>query len=120
MKVRLSIILAAVAVAVSCMSTVRAEPVQRLAWRIYANRSPWDQGYYNPAWGQPHALVVPPTAELQSHYRWGVTGTDVTPIYHQFGRARPPVYLGPGSVPTPPQPWSTDQFGVYYIRGPWR
>jgi hypothetical protein len=82
---------------------------------------PWHGNYYDPAWGgSPVALVVPPTATLQTKYSWGVTNTDVVRIYHQFGRRYPGYYNGgPGFVPTPPQPGSTDQFGVYYVRGPW-
>jgi hypothetical protein len=82
---------------------------------------PWHGGYYDAAWGMPVALVVPPTAENQVHYNWGVGGMRVTPIQHQFERG----YPGPGAYnrswfrPTPPWPSSTDQFGDYYIRGPW-
>ena len=48
---------------------------------------PWHGAYYDPAWGgSPVALVVPPTAMLQTKYSWGVTNTDVVRIYHQFGR----------------------------------
>ncbi|HEX4131110.1 MAG TPA: hypothetical protein VHZ24_13805 [Pirellulales bacterium] len=95
-------------------------PIQRLGYRIVANNRPWHYGYYDPAWGQPHALVVPPTAENQVKYSWGVTGTTVTPIYHQFRRPYPGAWFGgPGILPAPAQPASTDQFGVYYVRGPW-
>jgi hypothetical protein len=86
-----------------------------------AARVAWHGSYYEPAWGMPLALVVPPTAESQSNYRWGVGGYRVTPIYHQFQRN----YPGPGSYdpasfrPTPAWPSDTDQFGVYYVRGPW-
>ena len=82
---------------------------------------PWHGGYYDNAWGMPVAVVVPPTAESQTHWGWGVGATRVTPIQHQFQRG----YPGPGSYnrswfrPTPPWPSSTDQFGDYYIRGPW-
>lgn len=82
---------------------------------------PWHGGYYDVAWGMPVAVVVPPTAENQTHLGWGVGATRVTPIQHQFQRG----YPGTGSFdrswfrPTPPWPSSTDQFGDYYIRGPW-
>jgi hypothetical protein len=82
---------------------------------------PWHGGYYDVAWGMPVAVVVPPTAESQSYYGWGVGATRVTPIQHQFERN----YPGPGVYdrswfrPTPPWPSSTDQLGDYYIRGPW-
>jgi len=86
-----------------------------------AQQVPWHGGYYHSAWGQPLALVVPPRAEAQTHWGWGVGGTRITPILHQFGRN----YPGPGYYdrrmfrPTPFRPTDTDQFGVYYIRGPW-
>ena len=82
---------------------------------------PWHGDYYDTAWGMPVAVLVPPTAESQTHWGWGVGATRVTPIQHQFQRG----YPGPGSYnrswfrPTPPWPSSTDQFGDYYIRGPW-
>lgn len=82
---------------------------------------PWHGAYYDPAWGAPVALVVPPTATLQTKWSWGVTNTKVMAIGHQFGRGYPgPYYGGPyGFMPTPPIPGATDQFGVYYVRGPW-
>ena len=89
--------------------------------RCQAQTYPWHGDYYDAAWGVPVALVVPPTAESQTHLGWGVGATRVTPIQHQFGRD----YPGPGAysrsrfLPTPPWPSSTDQLGDYYIRGPW-
>jgi hypothetical protein len=82
---------------------------------------PWDGGYYDVMWGQPVALVVPPTAELQTHYNWGVAQTSVTPIWHQYQRAYPGPYApgGRGFMAAPSIPSSTDQSGDYYIRGPW-
>jgi hypothetical protein len=80
----------------------------------------WACGYYHTMWGQPVALIVPPTAELQTHWNWGVAQTSVTPIWPQFSREFPgPYYGGRGFAPTPRWPSSTDQFGVYYVRGPW-
>jgi hypothetical protein len=80
----------------------------------------WHGDYYHSQWGRPVALVVPPTAGMQSHYAWGVAQTRRTPIYHQFQ----PEFPGYGSWPgqfrsTPLWPSDTDQFGVYYVRGPW-
>ena len=86
-----------------------------------AQTYPWHGGYYDVAWGTPVAVLVPPTAEAQTHWGWGVGATRVTPIPHQFHRD----YPGPGKYkrswfrPTPRWPSSTDQFGDYYIRGPW-
>jgi hypothetical protein len=86
-----------------------------------AERTSWNAGYYDGVWGAPLALVVPPTAERQVNWGWGVGNTRVTTIYHQFRRN----YPGPGQCdrslyrPTPPWPSDTLQFGVYYVRGPW-
>ena len=83
----------------------------------------WHSTWYDPAEGRPIALVVPPTAEFQSQYGWGVPSSRVAPIYHQFRRP----YPGPGAMggtgggflPTPSQPSDTVQFGVNAVRGPW-
>jgi hypothetical protein len=82
---------------------------------------PWHGGYYDAAWGAPVAMVVPPTAEAQTHLGWGVGATRVTPIQHQFQRPYPGagVFDRSGFRPTPRWPSNTDQSGVYYIRGPW-
>ncbi|MGQ9574860.1 MAG: hypothetical protein ACUVUC_06045 [Thermoguttaceae bacterium] len=92
----------------------------RIAYRR-AQTVPWHGWYYESAWGMPVALVVPPTAETQTHWGWGVGGYRVTPIYHQFERNYPgPGYYDPARfLPTPAWPSDTDQFGVYYVRGPW-
>lgn len=87
-------------------------------WR--AAQRPWHGRYYHTAWGQPVALVVPPTAELQSDYRWGVPSLEVNRIDHQFQRGYPG--YGVARTPfmaTPQWPSDTRQYGVYYIRGPW-
>ncbi len=92
------------------------------AWMYYqAHAGPWHAPYRNTATGRPVALVVPPIANLQTHYNWGVTGTTMTPIYHQFGRSYPGSYGYGGEEirNTPYWPSSTDQFGIYSVRGPW-
>ena len=87
----------------------------------YAHQYPWHGQYRHTAFGQPVALVVPPTANLQTHYQWGVPSSTVTPIHHQFGRSYPGSEGGAVGAfrPTPYWPSSTDQFGVYYVRAPW-
>ncbi len=81
----------------------------------------WNGGYYQTSYGMPLALVIPPTAEYQTHWGWGVGNTRVTPNVPQFGRDWPgPAAYNPHAfLPTPPWPSDTDQFGVYYVRGPW-
>jgi hypothetical protein len=81
-------------------------------------------GLLNPADGRPIALVVPPTAEFESQYAWGVPSSRVMPLYHQFRRPYPgpgalPGSGGAGFLPTPNQPSDTVQFGVNAVRGPW-
>lgn len=82
---------------------------------------PWHGNYYHYQYGAPLALIVPPTASFQSNYSWGVGRTTSSPIYHQFGRAYPGPASGEahGLYPRPYWPSNTNQFGVYYIRGPW-
>jgi hypothetical protein len=92
------------------------------AWAASRGRSlPWHNAYYHAAYGEPVALVVPPTAEYQAQYSWGVGSTRVVPIYNQFGRAYPGASAGAYGYfyPTPAWPSDTNQFGVYYVRGPW-
>ncbi len=88
----------------------------------------WHAGYYHTAWGAPVALIVPPTARMQTRMGWGVSQTTMSPIYHQFERPYPDGMTDEGGVMsggtlplqgTPRWPSHTDQFGVYYVRGPW-
>jgi hypothetical protein len=91
-------------------------------WNVYhAQQLPWHGWYYHTEYGEPIALVVPPEAAFQTHWGWGVGQTTITPIYHQFARPYPGAAVGDGVrfLPTPRWPSHTDQFGVYYIRGPW-
>jgi len=92
----------------------------RIAHR-HARGMSWHKDYYHTAWGAPISLVVPPTAHMQTHWTWGVSQNTMTPIYHQYRRTLLPG-RGPGSnplMPTPYWPSHTDQFGVYYVRGPY-
>ena len=97
---------------------------QTLKGRIVQSRAqwePWHGDYYYSAWGMPAALVVPPNAEMETIWGWGVGNTRVVTIRHQFQRG----YPGPGYyyrgwfAPKPLWPADTDQFGVYPVRGPW-
>jgi hypothetical protein len=94
-------------------------PMGRMAWRR-SMAYPWHGGYYHAAWGTPVALVVPPTAEVQTDWGWGVSNARMTTIRHQFALPYPGPYPGgEGFRATPPWPSDTRQFGVYYVRGPW-
>ncbi|MFZ5830851.1 MAG: hypothetical protein ACOY3P_12220 [Planctomycetota bacterium] len=108
----------------SARETAAAEPFNGLgygAMSCHCYSAPWNGPYYNPAWGIPTALVVPPTAETQVNWGWGVGNTRVSPICPRFTRN----YPGPGYyerslfVPTPPMQSDTAQSGFYYVRGPW-
>jgi len=99
-----------------CGDCMYMAPVRR------AQCYPWNGRYAHAAYGQPVALVVPPTANMQTNWGWGVGSSRFTRIDHQVQRN----YPGPGGTfdflpwrRTPAWPSDTTQFGVYYIRGPW-
>jgi hypothetical protein len=80
----------------------------------------WNRNYAYTDFGAPTALVVPPTAQLQTNYGWGVASSRISRIDHQFQRN----YPGDGQFggpfrPTPVWPSDTTQFGVYPVRAPW-
>ncbi len=80
----------------------------------------WHGNYAHSAYGQPVALVVPPTAQLQTNWSWGAPSARLSRIDHQFGRNYPgPGPFGGGFRNTPVWPPDTAQFGVYHVRGPW-
>lgn len=80
----------------------------------------WHAGYSHTSWGRPMPLVVPPNAQYQTIYGWGVGATQVVPINAQFsGPQYSGGYWGGPYYPTPYYPWDTRQQGVYYVRGPW-
>jgi hypothetical protein len=95
---------------------------ERQVWsHNFAMDRPWHAGYYQQMYGQPTAVVVPPTAHMQNSYSWGVSQNLMYPIHHQFGRSAPGRGAAPNGAfrPTPNWPSHTDQFGYYYIRAPW-
>ncbi len=79
---------------------------------------PWHGQYYYLPYGQPTALVVPPTTVTQQNYSWGVSQNTMTPVYHQFGAAAIPS-SGGAFYATPHWPSNTNHFGVYPVRAPW-
>jgi len=89
-------------------------PVKRSCWYN------WNRNYAHTEYGQPVALVVPPTANLQTNWGWGVASSRVSRIEHQFQRNFPGYgQFGGPHRPTPVWPSDTSQFGVYHVRGPW-
>jgi hypothetical protein len=80
----------------------------------------WNRNYAYTDFGQPTALVVPPTAQLQTNWGWGVASSRISRIDHQFQRNFPGYGMFGGPFrPTPVWPSDTTQFGVYPVRGPW-
>jgi hypothetical protein len=99
----------------------RARAARDAAW--FASARPWHGDYAYTPIGGPVALVVPPHADTMAAWGWGVTSSEIRPLYHQFGRADPGgAFFGETNpfLPTPLWPSHTDQFGVYPVRGPWR
>lgn len=84
----------------------------------FANSRPWHGNYFHQTYGQPVALVVPPTAVMTQTYSWGVSRNYMLPIYHQYGYQGMPS-TGGAFYATPIWPSSTQQFGVYPVRAPW-
>jgi hypothetical protein len=90
--------------------------------KLQGQATPWHGNYSYWRYAAPTALVVPPTAAFQSEYNWGVGQTRSMPINHQFGYGDAGMIGGAGGgafYPTPYWPSSTNQFGVYPVRGPW-
>jgi len=107
------------------------DPWARADWTAAqrAANSSWHAGYYHTGYGAPVALMVSPTVRMHTRWSWGVAQSTMHPLYHQYERPYPgPVAGGTGDagtpatlplMPTPRWPSHTDQFGVYYVRGPW-
>ena len=87
----------------------------------YAATMSWHNNYVYTPYGQPLALVVPPTVQTHRQMGWGVSQSEMTPIYHQYQRGYPGA-IGNATTRfrnTPAWPSHTSQFGVYYLRAPW-
>lgn len=80
----------------------------------------WHGPYLNTEYGAPVALVVPPKVEWYGSYSWGMPASHSYRIRDQFERGYYDGYQGMPGAPmyTPVWPSSTEQFGVYYVRGP--
>ncbi len=118
---RISIITSIALLASTALSmTAEADAPYLRHARKSAKRYNWHANYVHSAYGQPVALVVPPTAQLQTNWSWGAPSARLSRIDHQFGRDFP-VYVPPGGRfrRTPNWPNDTAQFGVYHVRGPW-
>lgn len=114
-------LIAKAALAMAMMVGAVAEAGGPVTWPLKRARYyNWHDNYAHVQYGTPVAMVVPPTAQLQTTYSWGVSSFALHRLDHQFGRN----YPGPGPFggpfrPTPVWPQDTAQFGVYHVRGPW-
>lgn len=114
-------LIAAAALAAATLVAGAAEAQFPVVWPLArAQYYNWHGAHAHTEYGRPVAMVVPPTAQLQTTYSWGVGSSAVSRIDHQFGRH----YSGPGPhggpfQPTPVWPQSTTQFGVYHVRSAW-
>jgi hypothetical protein len=115
--------LKALCVAVTLFAALSVSAAQAEAPYLHplrrAQMSNWHANYVHSAYGYPVALVVPPTAQLQTNWSWGAPSSSISRIDHQFGRDYPGVGAGGGFRNTPVWPSSTHQFGVYHVRAPW-
>ena len=118
MKKSITITTGAILVAMAVLVST-ARPAHAIGPNLRAQMYNWHGNYAYTPYGRPTALVVPPTANLQTNWSWGAASSSVTRIDHQFTRD----YLGPGAAggtrSTPHWPRQTNQLGVYYVRGPW-
>lgn len=109
-----------VVVAATSLATTDAQAVPPyLRPNVRAQSYNWNGNFAYMPYGAPTALVVPPTAQMQTNWSWGAPSSRISRIDHQFTRD----YMGPGqsgpTYHTPHWPQDTAQFGVYYVRGPW-
>jgi hypothetical protein len=122
-RIQLAIIALVATVAVAGSFAQAGDPyaVTQVWQHNFSQNRPWHGPYYYLPNAQPTALVAPPTAHMRQTYSWGVSQNLMFPIHHQFGRsASSPGAAAAGSFyATPGWPSHTDQFGVYYVRGPW-
>ena len=120
----MSLKVATLATAVLLLSSILGQSVLAEAHYLRplrrAEQTNWHANYAHSAYGYPVALVVPPTAQLQTNWSWGAPSMNVSRIDHQFGRNYPgPGPFGAGFRNTPVWPSSTHHFGVYHVRAPW-
>jgi hypothetical protein len=116
-------LITACALAVVAVALVHSEAAATKPYLLPNKRARfynWHANYAYTDYGAPTALVVPPTAQLQTNGSWGAPSMRISRIDHQFTRNYPgPAPFGAGFMHTPAWPQDTAQFGVYYVRGPW-
>jgi len=121
MRTLLSVLVVVVTVVVLSSSAMAIPPRVAERWNLrQSNSTSWHGRYYHTAYGRPVSLVVPPIATTDTYLSWGVAQTETRPIWAQFRRPFPGEFGEEAAfLPTPMWPSNTDQFGVYYVRGPW-
>ena len=121
-RIILAVGLVTASIAASQTNATAGDPygTARVRSHNHSMNRPWHGNYYNQMYGQPLALIVPPTASMRQTLSWGVSQNLMYPIQHQFGRsANSPGAARGHFYGTPRWPSHTDQFGTYYVRGPW-
>ena len=117
-----SIIAAVVLLSIAALQDSAQAAESRYLWPK-TRRAPmynWHANYAHSVYGQPLALVVPPTAQMKTNWSWGAPSAHFSRIDHQFGRDYPgPGPFGGSFRNTPAWPRDMHQFGVHYVRGPW-
>ena len=123
MKTKLVLVVLGFVLFAAAASTQAAVFLRSSVWAPGPAGGGWEDGYYDPAWGMPLAVLVPPTARWQTDYSWGAGSSRISHVNSRFR----PVYPGPESsyrmgdyLPAPPQPSDTRQMGDYNVRGPRR
>ena len=116
-----TLIVVGVLAATAASEALAQYPPVQTGWRDNPDGTPWHANYYDPAWAQPHALVVPPGSKRYVNYSWGVANTEKVNNRYRFRRSYPGAgNIGAwGVVPAPAQPYHTEQMGTYYVRAPW-
>lgn len=120
MTKKVSLTVVATLMAFAALGTVsEANAARFLRANRRASQYNWHSNYVHSAYGQPVALVVPPTAQLQTNWSWGASSSHFSRIDHQFGRNDQGAGTMGGVKRTPRWPSNMQQFGVEYVRGPW-
>lgn len=104
----------------AAIDQMAADAMDNLPYGGYPYGSVWHGGYAQPMYARPLAIVVPNVSNYQTHWAWGVSMTQMTPINPQYSAPMPAYdYTSDHHYKMRPY-WPTDtrQFGVYMIRGP--
>ena len=86
MNKRIALLVAAATVALACAGRAEAydETHHGHNARYRASLRPWHGRWYNVQYGQPVAIVIPPTAEMSTDYAWGSVSSRMTRIISAY------------------------------------